>query len=140
MSKHVQNQYDMKWYDSQTCLHSTLVQNQYDMNWYDSQTCLNLFRINVIWIDMILKYVYSYSNSLWYELIQFLNMSRLEMKTWWNSLKLSKWHEEVSNWKIDSLDCFEQVERSKSLKNWALEMAQNKQRTGNERGHWKFLA
>ena len=28
-------------------------------------------------------------------MIQFWNMSRLEMKTWWNTLKLSKWHEKV---------------------------------------------
>ena len=38
------------------------------------------------------------------------------MKTWRNTLKLSKWHKEV-HWRrrhqSDSLDCFEQVERSK---------------------------
>ena len=36
---------------------SKLVHNQYDMNCYDSQTCLNLFRINMIQIDTILKHV-----------------------------------------------------------------------------------
>ena len=36
---------------------SKLVQNQYDTNCYDSQTCLNLFRINMIRIDTILKHV-----------------------------------------------------------------------------------
>ena len=36
---------------------SKLVQNQHDMNCYDSQTSLNLFRINMIWIDVILKHV-----------------------------------------------------------------------------------
>ena len=36
---------------------SKLVQNQYDMNCYDSQTCLDLFRINMIRIDTILKHV-----------------------------------------------------------------------------------
>ena len=60
--------------------------------WYDFQTCLNLFRINMIQIDTILKYV----------------------KTWWNSLKLSKWHKESSWRQSYSLDCFEQVKRSKT--------------------------
>ena len=39
---------------------SKLVQIQYDTNCddsYDSQTCLNLFRINMIRIDTILKHV-----------------------------------------------------------------------------------
>ena len=48
--------------------------------------------------DMILKHVYTCSESIWYELIQFINMSRLEMKTWRNTLKLSKWHEKVFFW------------------------------------------
>ena len=34
---------------------SKIVQNQYDTNWYDFQTLLNLFKINMIRIDMILK-------------------------------------------------------------------------------------
>ena len=52
---------------------SKLVQIQYDMNCYssyDSQTCLNMFKLVLTSLD-----------SIWYELIQFLNMSRLEMKT-----------------------------------------------------------
>ena len=84
---------------------SSLVQNQYDMNYYDSQACLNLFRTNMI------------------------NVSRLEMKTWRNTLKLSKWHKESLHWhwrwhwhwhwhwQSYSLDRFEQVERSK-IQGW----------------------
>ena len=63
---------------------SELVQIQYDTNCYDSynsQTCLNM-----------LKHVWNCSGSIWYELIQFLNMSRLKMKTCRNTLNLSKWH------------------------------------------------
>ena len=48
------------------------------------------------------------------ELIQFVNMSRLEMNTWQNTLKLSKWHKVFFALKSDSLDRFEQVERSKT--------------------------
>ena len=66
---------------------SKLVQIQYDTNCYDSwysQTCLNLFRFNMIRIDTILNYV----------------------KTWWNTLILSKWHKEV-HWQSYSLDRFD---------------------------------
>ena len=102
-----------------------LVQIQYDMNCYDSndsQTCLYLFGFNMIWIvmiqmilnisklvqiqydmnckwivtiHMILKHLYTCSESMRYKLIQFLNMSRLEKKTWRNTLKFSKWYTEV---------------------------------------------
>ena len=54
---------------------SKLVKIQYDMSCYnlhDSQTCLNLFRINT----------------------QFLKMSRLEMKTWQNTLKFEQMAQE----------------------------------------------
>ena len=74
-NKHVKTCSDSIWYELLRFIWfsnmSELVQNQYDMNCYDSQTCLNLFRINMIWIDTIIKYV----------------------KTWQNTLKLSKWHE-----------------------------------------------
>ena len=63
MSKHVQTCPDMS-------KHIFCGMNCYDS--YDFQTCLNLFRINMIRIDTIIKYV----------------------KTWRNTLKLSKWHEE----------------------------------------------
>ena len=122
-NKHVKTCSDSIWYELLQFIWfsnmSELVQNQYDMNRYDSQTCLNLFRINTIWIDIILKRVQTCSESIWYKLIQFLNMSRLEIKTWQNTLKLSKWREKVF-WvffqlKSDSLDHFEQVELSKKL-------------------------
>ena len=82
------------------------------------QTCLNLFRFNmilIVTIHRILKHVWTCLDSIWYELIHFLNMSRLEMKTWWNTLKLSKWHMKCHwHWRQSySLDRFEQVERSK---------------------------
>ena len=79
---------------------SKRVQIKYDTNCYDScdsQTCLTM-----------LKYVWTCSDSIWYELLWFSNMSehvptclnmfrfnmiRIDtMKTWWNTLKLSKWH------------------------------------------------
>ena len=66
-------QFDMILKHVQTC------HNAFDAIWYNSQTCLILFRINVIWIvtiHMIFKHVYSCSESIWYELIQFLNMSK----------------------------------------------------------------
>ena len=69
---------------------SKLVQIQYDTNCYNycnSQTCLNMF-----------KHVLTCSGSIWYELIQFINIFRLKMKTWRNTLNLSKWHEENSHW------------------------------------------
>ena len=86
-------------------------------NSYDSQTCLNLFWFNmiqIVMIHMILKHVWTCSESLWYELIQFLNMSGLEIKTWWNTLKI--WANGRKNlWQQShSLDRCEQVERSKS--------------------------
>ena len=60
------------------------------MNWYDSydfQTCLNLFRINMIRIDAILKYV----------------------KKWRNTLKLSKWYMKCLHWRQSySLDRFDE--------------------------------
>ena len=46
---------------------SKLVQIQHDMNCYnsyDSQTCLNLFRINMIRIDMILKHVKTWNQNM----------------------------------------------------------------------------
>ena len=43
---------------------SKLVQIQYDTNCYDSQTCLNMF-----------KHVKTCSDSIWYELLRFSNMS-----------------------------------------------------------------
>ena len=54
---------DVNGYDSRNLLIprfsniSKLVQNLYDMNWYYSQACLNLFRIDMIRIDTILKHV-----------------------------------------------------------------------------------
>ena len=54
---------------------SKLVQIQYDTNCYnsyDSQTCLNMFRINNHDMNC-----YDYgSQTIWYQLIQLLNMSR----------------------------------------------------------------
>ena len=50
---------------------------------------------------------------MWYELIQFSNMSWHEMKTWWNTLKFEQTAERIFR-QSDSLDRFEQVERSKS--------------------------
>ena len=54
---------------------SKLVQIQYDTNCYDSydsQTCQTC------------------SEHIWYELIQLLNMSRLEIKTWRNTQKFEQ--------------------------------------------------
>ena len=68
-----------------------------------------------MWFSNMFKLVQN--QYIWYELIQFLNMSRLEMKTWRNTLKLSKWHGNLHwhwHWKSYSLDRFEQVERSKT--------------------------
>jgi hypothetical protein len=65
---------------------SKLVQIHYDTNCYnsyDSQTCLNLFRFNmirIVTIHMILKHVWTCSDSIWYELLRFIwfsNMSEL---------------------------------------------------------------
>ena len=65
----------------------------YELLWFiwfpnmseQGKTYLNLFRINMIWIDTILEYV----------------------KTWRNTLKLSKWHKEV-HWQSYSLDRFDE--------------------------------
>ena len=66
------------------------------MNWYDSQACLNLFRINMIWIDTILKHVKTWNeNMMKYTKIQQMARGNLH---WWQSY---------------SLDRCEQVEQSK---------------------------
>ena len=65
--------------------HVQTCHNAFDAIWYDSQTCLILFRINMIRIDAILKYV----------------------KTWRNTQKLSKWYMK-RNWKSYSLDRFDE--------------------------------
>ena len=106
---------------------SILVQIQYDTNCYNlcnSQTCMNMLKhvqtcSDSIWYELLrfigfLNLSKTCSDSIWHELIQFLNMSRLEMKTWWNTLKLSKWTKSFFQLKSDSLDRFEQVERSKT--------------------------
>ena len=136
MSKHVETCSDSIWYKLLQFIEFSNMSEHV-------QTCLNLFRfimILIVTIHAILKHVWTCSNmsklvqiqydmncydscvsqtcsgSTWYELIQFLNMSRLEMKTWWNTLKLSKWHKKVFflALKSNSLDRFEQVERSKT--------------------------
>ena len=70
---------------------SKLVQILYDMNCYDSydshrylnmfkQTCQNLFRFNmirIVTIHMILKHVWTCSESIWHESLRFSNMSKL---------------------------------------------------------------
>ena len=64
---------------------SKFVQIQYDTNcydYYDSQTCLYLFRKRR------------------YELIQFLNMSGLEIKTWWNTLRFEQMAERMFGDKV----------------------------------------
>jgi hypothetical protein len=82
----------MNWYNSRNMLiprssnMSKLVQNQYDTNCYDSQTCLNLFRINMIWIDMI-----------WFSSISKLVQNQYDTN-WYNSetFQDSKWkHDEI---------------------------------------------
>ena len=87
-NKHVKTCSDSIWYELLRFIWfsnmSELVQNQYDMNRYDSQTCLNLFRINLIWIDMILKHVWTcwnmsklvknQSDMNWYDSQTCLNM------------------------------------------------------------------
>ena len=123
ISRLVQVQYDMNCCDSyysQTCLNmlklwtcwnmselvqtnmSKLVQNQYNMNCYNSLTCLNLFRINMIRIVTILKHVWTCSESIWYELLWFSNMSKLVQNqydtNWYNSQTCqdSRWkHDEI---------------------------------------------
>ena len=52
------------------------------------------------------------------------------MKTWWNTLKLSKWNKTFFfALKSDSLDCFEQVERAikNILFDWFLSVLEQKQ-------------
>ena len=83
---------------------SKLVQIQYDIycyNSYDSQTCLHLFRINMIWIDRILKHVKTGNQ---------------------NMMKYSNiWANGTQNvCKSDSLDRFEQVERSKNILDFSI--------------------
>ena len=70
---------------------SKLVQILYDLNCYDSydshrylnmfkQTCQNLFRFNmirIVTIHMILKHVWTCSESIWHESLRFSNMSKL---------------------------------------------------------------
>ena len=89
--------FNMIWIDAilkhvWTCSNmSKLVQIQYDMNCYDSydshrylnmfkQTCQNLFRFNmirIVTIHMILKHVWTCSESIWHESLRFSNMSKL---------------------------------------------------------------
>ena len=81
---------------------SKLVQIQYDMNCYnsyDSQTCLNLFRINMIRIDTILKHVKTWNQNM----MKYSNI-------WANGTK-NVWRQS------DSLDRCEQVEGSKIHEN-----------------------
>ena len=113
MSKLVQNQYGTNCYDSQTCLNLFRIR-QYDVNCYNSQTCLNLFRFTKIWIvtiHMILKHVWTCSNkhvltcseSIWYELLRFSNMSKLvqnqydmncyDSQTCLNLFRINIWYE-----------------------------------------------
>ena len=78
---------------------SKFVQIQYDTNCYksyDSETCLNLFRIKMIQIDTILKHV-----KTWNE-----NMTKYS--------KIEQMADEMLR-QSDSLDRFEQVERSKTV-------------------------
>ena len=126
-NKHVKTCSDSIWYELLRFIWfsnmSELVQNQYDMNRYDSQTCLNLFRINLIWIDMILKHVWTCWNMSklvqnqydinCYDSQTCLNLFRINM-TWidmilkhvwtcWNMSKLVK-NQSDMNW-YDSQTC-----------------------------------
>ena len=125
---------------------SKLVQIQYDMNCYNSynsQTCLNmfktwlkLFRFNMIWIvttHAILKHVWTY----W-------DMSKLVQNhydtNWYNSYTCqdTKWKHDEILWNLskrrkecfwqqsDSLDRFEQVERSIMQFDWFLSVLEQK--------------
>ena len=100
---------------------SKLVQNQYDMNCYDSQICLNLFRINMIRIDTILKHVKTRNENM-------TKYSKIWVNGTWNVLH---WRRQS-----DSLDRCEQVERSKREGQSYL--------TANPRhslgkGHWQWI-
>ena len=84
--------------------------------WWNFLTCLNLFRINsMIWfvtIHMILKHAQTCSDSIWYGLLWFHMMWIVNI-----AKTIMKMQGQKGNWKDDiksySLDCFEQVERSK---------------------------
>ena len=90
---------------------------------YDSQTCLNLFRFNMIQIatiHMILKHVYTCSDSIWYELLRFIWFSNMLRRVLRCIMKYSKiWGNGTCTKcfliQSDFLDHFEQVEQSKSI-------------------------
>ena len=93
MLKHVWTCSDSIWYEllwfmwfSNMSEHVEICLNlfrSYDMNYYDScdsQTCLNLFRFNMIQIVMIhviLKHVWTCSDSLRYKLLSFMWFSNM---------------------------------------------------------------